>query len=228
VLQSFFASAMLARSLVFLLLVGSPAIAADAFPNDPEFVDIGRYEPATFIPFSLQPPADFVHQNGSSKRASGPCYGMCARTLMLYLSARHLTNASKIQEEEGSCGADAVCCDNGSCAGTGQICCAGGICDAGYGCCQGISCVLQTRTCCDTGGSCPPGNGCFSYNNSPQIFCSPTGGGSPPATSTITPESTTSSVIEPTSAVPTSAVTTSAVPTSAALGASSEYYSTYQ
>ena len=123
----------------------------------------------------------------------------------IYLSISHLANTSKIQDQGYSCNG-ALCCDNGSCAGTGQICCGNGICDAGYGCCENIGCVLLADTCCDTGGSCPAGQGCFSYDNSPQIFCSPTGGGTKPATSTVKPESTPSSANHPKSVVSASSV----------------------
>jgi hypothetical protein len=126
-------------------------------------------------------------------------------------SISHLAKTSKLQDPGYSCNG-ALCCDNGSCAGTGQVCCGIGICDAGYGCCDN-HCVLLTDTCCDGGSYCPAGQGCFSYDNSNQIFCSPTGGGTGPATSTVKPESTPSSVNHPTTVVPAS---------------SSVYYYTYE
>jgi hypothetical protein len=130
----------------------------------------------------------------------------------IYLAISHLANTSKIQDPGYSCNG-AACCDNGSCAGTDQTCCGDGICDAGYGCCENKGCVLLADTCCDDGGYCPAGQGCFSYDNSPQIFCSPTGGGTHPATSTVKPESTTSSINQQTSVVHAS---------------SSVYYYTYE
>jgi hypothetical protein len=185
---------------------GVPALIRDFFGSGPV------YEQSRFTPLSFHAAEQLVNHNGSIERGQGPCYGISSCGSLFYLSISHLANTSKILDEGYSCNG-ALCCDNGSCAGTGQICCGDGICDAGYECCENIGCVLLADTCCDTGGSCPPGQGCFSYDNSPQIFCSPTGGGSQPATSTVKPESTSSSVNHATSVVPAS---------------SSVYYYTYE
>ncbi|KAE9377473.1 hypothetical protein N431DRAFT_163245 [Stipitochalara longipes BDJ] len=189
---------MLTKSQIFLLVVGCHSIKADVSGDDEgvpmltgDLFDVGlRYEQSRFIPFSINPPEKLIHHNGSRERGQGPCYGY-------------------------SCNG-ALCCDNGSCAGSGQICCGRGICDAGYECCEDIGCIVNGATCCRDGGSCPAGQGCFIYNDSNQIFCSPTGGGTEPATSTVPPQSTTSFLNQPTSA------------TTAVLGSSSVYYYTYE
>jgi hypothetical protein len=163
----------------------------------------------------------------------------------IYLSISLLANTFKIQDYPGSCNG-ALCCDNGSCAGTGQVCCGDGVCngvtccdnghcasasqtccsigvcDAGSGCCEGKSCVGDSDTCCDDGSHCPAGYGCFSYENSNQIFCSPTGGGTAPATSTPPAEPAPSTPpAEP-------ATTPPSEPTSIAVASSSVYYYTYE
>jgi len=217
---------MLTVSQIFLLLVGCHSITADVSADDGgapmltgDFLNVGlRYEQSRFIPLSIHPPEKLVHHNGSRERTQGYCYGMSSWGSRFYISIS-LANSSKIEEPGYSCNG-AVCCDNGSCAGSGQICCGRGICDAGYGCCEDIGCVSNSDTCCANGGSCPGGQGCFRDDNTNQIFCSPTGGRSEPATSTVTPESTISSVNEPTSA--TSGATT------AVLALSSVYYYTYE
>ena len=245
---------MLALSLACLLLAGCPAIAADAPPDQQvwNFVDPGLFSPSVFDPFSIQPAANISHPGRSSlvARVPTPCTGTCLRRslfcISIGLSISHLTNTYKIQEVPGSCGEEAICCDNGSCAGAGDTCCSTGICSndavccdnghcaapgetccsigvcgVGAGCCVDISCVGDSSACCSDGSHCPAGYGCFEYVGSNSIFCSPTGGGSAPATSTTPPEPTTSSLSEPT----TSSLSE---PTSIVPGPPSLYYTTYQ
>ncbi|KAN0107874.1 hypothetical protein V8E51_007616 [Hyaloscypha variabilis] len=212
---------------IFLLLVGCSSIAAGKSADErgtpvlsEDIFENGlKYERSRFIPFSFNAP-EVIHHNGSRARDTGPCYeqgyscngayccpgGSCAGTDQTCCGS-------------GICKGAAVCCDNGSCAGTGQVCCGSGICDVGHGCCEGITCVSYSDTCCVDGSSCPGGYGCFSNDNSNRIFCSPTGAGTKPATSTGTFESTTSVVN-----VPTSPPTTAP----AVVGSSSVYYYTYE
>jgi hypothetical protein len=83
---------MLVISQILLLLASCPSVMADVSANDEgvpkhlaqDSLDISiLYSQSRFIPLSFNAA---IHQNGSSKRGQGPCYGMSFYGLLFYVS----------------------------------------------------------------------------------------------------------------------------------------------